>query len=413
MPRRPGRHAVGVGRVRRGAAVHAGRVGTPGDLRSPGRRLPQRRRWIRLHTNYAAHRAATLGALGLPDADSTDRELVAGAVATVPAAELEQQVVDRGGAAAVMYDAAAWRGLPHGAATAGEPPLRVARRRIRRGRVLGPVAPDRPLAGIKVLDLTRVIAGPVCTRFLAAHGADVLRLDPPGFEEVAALVPIVTPGKRCAALDLTTAAGRGGSSTSSPAPMSSCTACDPGRWRPSGSVRPSSDRSTPASSPAPRRLWLVRPVGWARGFDSLVQMSCGIAAAGGLAAGGDRPVPLPAQALDHGTGYLLAAAVARALDVRLRTGAGADITASLLGTANLLLTLPTPGGLDGAAVAWGADDLAAVTTVWGPAQAVPPAGELVGHSSSSRCRPAHSAVTNPAGEGVAASRSRLDESGRP
>ena len=144
-----------------------------GDYRSADR-------WIRLHTNYAAHRAATLGALGLPDADSTDRELVAAAVATVPAAELEQQVVDRGGAAAVMYDAAAWRGLPHGAATAGEPPLRVAPAASAAAASWAAAAPDRPLAGVKVLDLTRVIAGPVCTRFLAAHGADVLRLDPPG-----------------------------------------------------------------------------------------------------------------------------------------------------------------------------------------------------------------------------------------
>ena len=129
--------------------------------------------------------------------------------------------------------------------------------------------------------------------------------------------------------------------------MSSCTACDPGRWRHSGSDAAELRSINPGLVTA--RLDAYGWCGpWAgrRGFDSLVQMSCGIAAAGGLAAGVDRPVPLPAQALDHGTGYLLAAAVARALDVRLRTGAGADITASLLGTANLLLTLPTPGGLD-------------------------------------------------------------------
>ena len=56
--------------------------------------------------------------------------------------------------------------------------------------------------GMRVLDLTRVIAGPVCTRFLAAYGADVLRVDPPGFEEVPALLPEMTAGKRTATLDL-------------------------------------------------------------------------------------------------------------------------------------------------------------------------------------------------------------------
>lgn len=84
--------------------------------------------------------------------------------------------------------------------------------------------------------------------------------------------------------------------------------------------------------------------GWAgpwagrRGFDSLVQMSTGIAATGASAAGTDRPVPLPAQALDHATGYLLAAGICRAL----AGGTARLVRASLLGTANLLTDLPPP-----------------------------------------------------------------------
>ena len=216
-------------------------------------------------------------------------------MATVPAAELEQQVVDRGGAAAVMYDAAAWRGLPHGLATAGEPPLRVAPAASAAAVSWAAVAPDCPLAGIKVLDLTRVIAGPVCTRFLAAHGADVLRLDPPVFEEVAALVPIVTPGKRCAALDLTTAAGRERFVDLIAGADVVVHGLRPGAMEALGFGTAELRSINPGLVTA--RLDAYGWCGpWAgrRGFDSLVQMSCGIAVAGGLAAGGDRPVPPPA-----------------------------------------------------------------------------------------------------------------------
>ena len=79
-----------------------------------------------------------------------------------------------------------------------------------------------------------------------------------------------------------------------------------------------------------------------RGFDSLVQMSCGIAAAGAAASGRDTPVPLPVQALDHATGYLIAAAVGRALTRRLTESVAPRLRASLIGTANFLWSLPRP-----------------------------------------------------------------------
>jgi crotonobetainyl-CoA:carnitine CoA-transferase CaiB-like acyl-CoA transferase len=63
-------------------------------------------------------------------------------------------------------------------------------------------AAERPLTGVRVLDLTRVIAGPVATRFLAAHGADVLRVDPPGFDENPTVAVDGGFGKRSTLLDL-------------------------------------------------------------------------------------------------------------------------------------------------------------------------------------------------------------------
>jgi crotonobetainyl-CoA:carnitine CoA-transferase CaiB-like acyl-CoA transferase len=77
---------------------------------------------------------------------------------------------------------------------------------------------------------------------------------------------------------------------------------------------------------------------WAerRGFDSLVQMSAGIAAAGTVAAGADRPVPLPCQLLDHASGYLLALGALRALQRRRSEGGGWEVSVSLARTAHWL-----------------------------------------------------------------------------
>src|SRR4051812_38020118 len=78
--------------------------------------------WIRLHTNYASHRAAALRALGLDDAD---RDTVAAAVASWKKAELEARVVDVGGAAAAMHTRVEWMRHPHGAAIGSQPPIAV------------------------------------------------------------------------------------------------------------------------------------------------------------------------------------------------------------------------------------------------------------------------------------------------
>jgi hypothetical protein len=117
-----------------------------------------------------------------------------------------------------------------------------------------------------------------------------------------------------------------------------------------------------------------------RGFDSLVQMSAGIAAAGGAATGADHPVPLPVQALDHGCGYLLAAAVGRALTRRLTESVVSRIRVSLIGVANLLWSLPRAGDLGGLPSMPNPGDfrLADTQTAWGPARRVPLPGGIAG-----------------------------------
>ncbi len=316
--------------------------------------------WIRLHTNAPHHRAAALAVLGVP----AQRELVATAVADWTAAALEDAVVAAGGCAAAMRSLESWTVHPQGVAVAAEPlidwsPADGSSRASGRS-----VDPARPLAGVRVLDLTRVLAGPVATRFLAGYGADVLRLDPPDWDE-AVVVPEVTRGKRCARVDLRTADGR----ATFDALLAEADVLVHG-YRSDALARLGLDA-------AHRRR--VRPglvdvaldaYGWTgpwstrRGFDSLVQMSAGIAHEGQRVSGRDRPTPLPAQALDHATGYLMAAAAVRGL----RAGTGGSARLSLARTA-LLLTGAARGSFDDTLLAASeADEEPTMErTPWGPA----------------------------------------------
>lgn len=329
--------------------------------------------WIRLHTNYRHHREALERVLG-PTADKAAAER---ATARWSAADLEAAVVAAGGAAAAMHSREGWLSTAAGAATASEPILRVTDRPAQILRPIPRPAVDdpRPFDGIRVLDLTRVIAGPVCTRFLAAYGADVVRIDPRGFEEVPALVPETTIGKRCAMLDLRAAGDRTAFEALARTAHVIVSGLRPGALRDLGY--------------GPEQLRELNPdliavsldaYGWdgpwreRRGFDSLVQMSSGIAATEGEGA----PDPLPAQALDHATGYLLAAAVGRALSELITAGRASDIRGSLIGTANLLLRLPTPEAATAPKPRWSGEDVVPSSTFWGPAWRVPTPGHIEG-----------------------------------
>ncbi|HVW45292.1 MAG TPA: CoA transferase [Amycolatopsis sp.] len=272
--------------------------------------------WVRLHCNYPKHGEAVCRALGVPDS----RAAVTEAVARRDAWDVQEAVIAAGGAAAAMRTREEWLRSEQSAALAASPLVELTRIAPSPALVLS--TSDRPLGGLRVLDLTHVIAGPVAGRVLAAHGADVLHI---GASHLPLLRPLMIDtgfGKRSAHLDLRTSAGE--------------------LWR----LVSEADVFLQSFRPGalgklgftPERLAQARPgivlveldaYGWSgpwaarRGFDSLVQMASGIAAEGGT----EQPRPLPAQALDHATGWL--AATAAMLGLRRRATEGGSWHARL------------------------------------------------------------------------------------
>ncbi|NGZ83855.1 acyl-CoA transferase [Duganella sp. SAP-35] len=373
--------------------------------------------WIRLHTNARHHRDAALAVLGC----AAEREAVTRAVAAWRGEDLEAAVVGQGGCAAMMRSMAQWREHPQGRAVAAEPLIAISAAAaaapaaaaaaaaaadsrpasapaapvlaaFAAGAHVGrgwPGTPSRPLAGLKVLDLTRVLAGPVATRFLAGYGADVLRIDPPGWTEPG-VIPEVTLGKRCARLDLTLPVDR----AIFEGLLADADILVHG-YRADALERLGFGEQTRRQLNPGLIDVALDAYGWSgpwagrRGFDSLVQMSSGIARHGMLAQGTGKPVPLPVQALDHATGYLIAAAVVRGLLHRLDGQDGMQARLSLARVAELLVASSAePAASASLAAAVGLPPIAPggeadlspqlEQTEWGPARRYWPPAEIDG-----------------------------------
>jgi hypothetical protein len=314
----------------------------PGGGSRLSRFLPATDSWIRLHGTYPHHRSRLLEALGLvPDA-LDPLAAVAEAVALRSPGDLEEAIVALGGVAAAVRTRAAWRAHPHGEAVAALPLLTLTPTCAGPPRPLPPLTgePLLPAAGLRVLDLTRVIAGPVATRTLALLGADVLRVDSPRLPELAAHHLDTGLGKRSTLLDLSRPRDRRtfeGLLRRADVVVLGYRrgALDRFGLDPDGLLR-----RHPGLVVATLSAWgSSGPWAGRRGFDSLVQAASGIAR---VEAGG-RPEPgvLPAQALDHGTGYLLAGAVLRAVARRAVEGGGWRADLSLAQTAAWLLRAGT------------------------------------------------------------------------
>ncbi|WP_146361778.1 CoA transferase [Arthrobacter yangruifuii] len=298
--------------------------------------------WVRLHANYPHHERALLSALEVVSPDGVEA-----ALQRLPSREAEGRITAAGGVAAAVRTPEEWAASPAGRALQGEPWIRVDS---------APAAdPPRTVAaslhggngavleGLRVLDLTRVIAGPSGSRILGALGADVLRIDPPGMPELEEQYLDTGFSKRSAEADFT----------------------DPATYRRVRGLLAAADvvllgyrgGSLARLGLDPDALRADYPdVGvvsfdawgdagpWAgrRGFDSIVQAASGIAYTYGS---GDseswRPGALPVQALDYATGIGVAAAAVALLAARNR-GISGWAHLSLARTALELMRCPVP-----------------------------------------------------------------------
>ncbi|KRE75208.1 MULTISPECIES: CoA transferase [Micrococcaceae] len=326
--------------------------------------------WIRLHANYPHHEQRLLRALGAASAEGAEQ-----ALRSMAALEAEAAIQGHGGIAAAVRTRDEWLASGMGRAAGSGPWIAVehtdgttaglglqdfaAAATTAGGEGIGG-GNKPPLEGLRVLDLTRVIAGPVATRLLAALGADVLRIDPPAFPEIGDQFVDTAFGKRSAEADL----GLPQNQHSLQQLLARADVVVTGYRHGALDRFGLNPRELLASHPG---LVVVTLNSWGsagpwsgmRGFDSIVQAACGIAHVYGKDNddGGWRPGALPVQALDHATGYGVAAAAVRLLERRRAAGMGACAHLSLARTAEELFSLPMgteagdtePGVTDGPA----------------------------------------------------------------
>jgi len=284
-------------------------------------------RWIQIHSNLPHHHAGALKVLGCEGT----REAVAAAVAKWTAADLENAFAAAALPTGMVRSRAEWHAHPQGAAVAALPLLEIER--------IGEARPEpagegtRALSGVRVLDLTRVIAGPVCGRTLAAYGADVLLVTAPHLPNLPGLVVDTGLGKLSASLDLRQAGSLDTLHGLIRGADVFCQSYRPGALAHLGLAPEEVARLRPGivyvtlSAFGHEGPWRAR-----RGFETIVQSVSGMAHEQGIFQGGEAPRHLPAQVVDHGTGYLAAFGAMMALARRAREGGSYLVRVSLAQT---------------------------------------------------------------------------------
>jgi len=291
-------------------------------------------RWVRLHTNFPHHRDGVLALL----ACDYDKTAVQQALLDWRAEEFEEAAAQAGLVVTAKRSFEEWDQHPQGIAVGALPIFSIERIGDAPPRPL-PASP-RPLSGVRVLDLTRIIAGPVCGRALAAHGADVLLVTAAHLPAIEPLVIDTGRGKMSCRVDLRDTVGQ-----STMRALLRDTDVFVQGYRP-GALQSLGFGPEEVAQLRPGIIYVslsayshVGPWAGRRGFDSLLQTASGFNEAEAQAAMTDRPRPLPAQALDHAAGYLMSFGAITALARRCTEGGSWHIRVSLAQTGKWLRQL--------------------------------------------------------------------------
>src|SRR5215475_8734698 len=298
-------------------------------------------RFVRLHTNFPHHRTAVCKVLACAE----QRDAIQAALTQWDGEAFESAAYAGGAVVSLMRSHDEWSLTPQAQALAKLPPLTIEK--------IGEAAPrpwptgDRPLAGVRVLDLSRVIAGPVAGRTLAAHGADVMLVSGPDLPAIPWLVIDTGRGKLSSSIELKSETGRERLRRL----LAEANIFAQG-YRPRA-IASLGFSPEDAARISPGIIYVslsayghVGPWADRRGFDSLVQTSTGFNHAEGQAAGVEGPKELPAQMLDHATGYLMALGAMMAKTRQAREGGSWLVRVSLAQTGRWLWNLGRiPAGL--------------------------------------------------------------------
>ncbi len=292
-------------------------------------------RRVRIHTNFPHHRD---GILKLLDC-AYDRAAVEKALSRWDAQHFENTAAMAGLCVTMMRSPDEWQAHPQAQAVAGLPLFEIERIGEAPQRRLGR-NPERPLSDIRVLDLTRVIAGPVAGRTLAAHGADVMRITGPHLPALPDLDLDMGRGKLSASLDLRAEEEREALRSLLAEAQVVVNGYRPGALDRFGlSPQACADMKPGIVVASLSAYGRAGPWSARRGFDSLVQNASGINVAEAEAMGVPAPKELPAQALDHAAGYLLATGAMLALMRKADEGGSWHVRVSLARVAHWLAGL--------------------------------------------------------------------------
>jgi hypothetical protein len=306
--------------------------------------------WVRIHANFAHHRDVALRLLGLPPGPDTPREAVTQALRQWQAPAFEQAAADAGAVVAAARSFAEWDAHPQAAALAGQPVVALTRLgdapRAAWPARAGSGQGERPLSGLRVLDLTRILAGPVAGRTLAAYGADVMLVNGPHLPNIDAIAD-TSRGKLSALLDLREAPGRDQLDALAGQAQVFLQGYRPGALAGRGFSAEALARRHPGLVVAELSAYGSQgPWAGRRGFDSLVQTATGFNLAEAQAAGSATPRAMPLQILDYAAGHLLALGIQAALWRQATEGGSWQVRVTLAGVGHWLRAMGrVPGGL--------------------------------------------------------------------